>query len=298
MNNKDSNQENISKHVLYLFWKSLQQIRYLPFVIVIILIIVIFALIIPFTQDGRIIFYNDKELTLSIFTAILTGAIVFLLIELFSKIFLAGKKESSELFLKEIFIKHGLEDIFSARGINDEYEKRILKAKNRIWAIGMTNSNLKKYQLSNILSRISSNENIDVVISFWAHDSKFHIEYISQNEISIINQQLLIEDKKTIGQNVITGSCNEIKAEYQKIKNLKAGNLKLVEMTLPSNFTCFIIDDDVFFFPFLSTVESTSSPTILCNINRGIGKDIFEHFRNVLAKEEVTKIVYDSKSEK
>lgn len=183
-----------------------------------------------------------------------------------------------------------MEQIFSNRGINIDYTKRILKANKRIWAIGMTNTNVIKNQLEHILSRISS-ESIDIIFSFWAPDSSFKKEYKSTKEISIINQQLHIEDGKVITSGAILSKYDTIIQGFEKV-NLKKGKLSIVEMTLPSNFTCFVIDNDVFFFPFLSTVESTSSPTILCKADRGIGEAIFKHIKNIVSNEEVTRVVY------
>jgi hypothetical protein len=298
MNKKIANKKNIAKFAVFLFWASLERIRYLPFVIVIIMIITIMALIIPSIQEKKFILYNDINLTLSIISSILAGAIIFLIVEFFSRVFIAGKKESSEIYYDKLFIEQGLESIFSSRGINQVYKDKILKARYRIWAVGMTNGNLIAHQLDNIINRISIIENIEVVISFWSESSSFKKTYNNQKEISIINQQLLIEDGKEISQKLIRDRYSKIEKEYKDSKNPKSGRLKIVEMTLPSNFTCFIIDDDVFFFPFLSTVESTSSPTILSNINRGVGNEIFKHVEKVLSEVEVTRIIYDSKNEK
>jgi len=298
MTNEISNQKNLSKHISLLFWKALGKIQYLPLTVVFILIIVIIVLIIEFVNDDNLVFFGDKDLTLSILSSMLAGAIVFLLIELFTKIYLAGKKESTAIYYDEMFVKNGVEEIFLTRGINSEYEKRIKKAENRIWAIGMTNGNLIKHQLDNIISRITFVENIDVVISFWSATSSFTKAYETQKDISIINQQLHIEDKKTIENKLITNRFEQIKKKYISVRNTKSGKLKIVEMTLPSNFTCFIIDDDVFFFPFLSAVESTSSPIILCNINRGIGKEIYKHMKYVLSENEVTRVIYNSHNSK
>lgn len=154
----------IAKFWLKLFWSAVKRINYLPLLIAFVFIIIIFALIIPLVKSKEILLYNDQSITLSIVTSILAGCIIFLIVELSNKIFLAGEKDSYKSFYNDLFIVQGLENIFSSRGINEEYGKRILKANSRIWAIGMTNTNLIQHQLKNIIERVSNKEGLDVII--------------------------------------------------------------------------------------------------------------------------------------
>jgi hypothetical protein len=294
MKKDKKNIKNIVQKGIALYWKALSQLKFLPFIVALTLTIIIVSVIIPLVINDGLLIYGDKMVTLSIFTSMLAGLTVFLTIELFQKIFLNSTKNSYKIFYDDIFGKHGLEDIFPKRGINEEYSKRILKAKTRIWAIGMTNGNLLQHQLDNILKRVSSESSLDVKFSFWASKTNLQKEYNLTKTISLINQQLHIEDGTGIHDDLIESRHSEIINKYDNFKNKKSGNLSIVEVSLPTNFSCFIIDDDVFFFPFLSTVESTSSPIILCNLNRGIGKEIFNHLNKIFGKDEVTKSIFDS----
>jgi hypothetical protein len=260
------------------------------------MVVIIVVLVIPLITAEKFIVYISKDITLSVACSILAGAITFIIIEFFSRVFHAGKKDSLEIYYDELFIQQGLESVFTSRGINHEYEKRILKAKHRILAIGMTNSNLIQKQLDNIVSRVAAIKSIEVIISFWSADSSFIKTYEKDKEISIINQQLLIETGQKIDENSICAKYDKIKNKCQEKLKSNTGNLKIVEMTLPSNFTCFIIDDDVFFFPFLANVDSTSSPIILCNIHRGIGSQITQHIEKILSEPEITRTIYESQN--
>jgi len=291
-----SNESHIAKVAFKLLWRAISKINFLPYLVSILLIIIILILLIPYVINDQFILYDDKGLTLSLLGSILAGSIVFLTIQFFSKLLLSSTKVSNEIYYKDMFIDNGLETIFDKRGINIEYAKRISKSKKRIWAIGMTNGNLIKHQLENILKQVAFRKEMDVIISFWAPNTILNSNSspATFQPVSIINQQLKIEDGKTISPNIITDRIDSIKKRYEAVKTSKTGNLKILESSLPSSFTCFIIDEDIFFFPYLSTVESTSSPTILCNINRGIGKVIFEHFEITLKSSKVSKELYKS----
>jgi hypothetical protein len=74
------------------------------------------------------------------------------------------------------------------------------------------------------------------------------------------------------------------------------GQIKIVSTSIPSAFTAFIIDDEVFFFPFLATDYSTQTPTLLASIDTGLGKCVYNHFKKILSDDAVmrkmVKIIY------
>ena len=101
------NEKSITKFTWRLFWRTLRRINYFPLFIAFLIIIFCF-LFISLIQNELFLLYNDKGITLSIFTSILSGAIIFSLIEIFTKITTTIEKSSHELFYNEIFMDEGL----------------------------------------------------------------------------------------------------------------------------------------------------------------------------------------------
>ena len=112
---------------------------------------------------------------------------------------------------------------------------------------------------------------------------------------NIIDEDAIANGMKDKGVILSTSISDEIKKYNTELRvSCERNDLSEKNNFILNSKINSIIDEDVFFFPFLSNVESTSSPTILCNINRGMGLNIFTHFKVVLSNENVTKSIYSS----
>jgi len=72
------------------------------------------------------------------------------------------------------------------------------------------------------------------------------------------------------------------------------GQWRIANVSCVTNFTCMIVDDDVFFFPFLSGPDSTNNPTVWCSATHGVGRAIVDHIEKLLANSDICCVVQSS----
>lgn len=182
------------------------------------------------------------------------------------------------------------------------YAECLESARFRIWALGMTNQKLVEDHLSKIIELTKSHSSLDVVIGFWNPEAKIILPGQS-DPVPLADLQTRLE-KKIITSN---GTTKEIRSRQDQIcKSVSVhgthikGRIRLVDFSLPTNFTAFVIDEFVFFFPFLVNSYSTATPTIIARSDCPVGEAVVAHFETLLGGQPVakavTKIVFDSSS--
>jgi hypothetical protein len=254
-----------------------------------------------FWKSLRRLINKSKNSWLSV-TASMFAATLFLFLQSFMNLINSTEDNLYKLKYEEFVETFKLKEIFPQRGsidIVNLYQKLTKKAEKRIWAIGMTNRHFID-QHKDSITKALQNHNIDIVIAFWNPTST--IESIingKQKKHNMLDIQYALEDAASSN----TNWEDSIKERQRKFKNhieenspLK-GELRIVDLSHPTNFTCFVIDDELFFFPFLSGPESTNDPTIHCNITDGIGKRIYDHFDRVLNGNFIVDTVYHRKAD-
>jgi hypothetical protein len=288
----------MNKYVSKLFWQLLRQSIDKIKIITIILCVLIPFLLVWGIESRSAPFCGINADSWRAVAGSIFAASLFLTIQSFI-FYLKDTKES--LYKKQydkIIEENGIKSIYTQRGGNDVigiYENLIKNSERRIWAIGMTNNHFCKQHFDKILDKMDTNKSsgktIDVVISFWNPNISFYDDDKKERLHKIIDVQHIIE-----GNN---GKQHDIKDKIYKLiekveKRKLKGTFKIVYTSLPSNFTCFIIDDDVFFFPFLSGPDSTNDPTIHCDASKGIGKSITAHIEKIIEPtySDFTSIVY------
>lgn len=229
---------------------------------------------------------------------------------LFIQWIIAQLKHTEDNFYKIQYVNlienNGIKSIYYQRGgenIIALYKQLIANSKRRIWAIGMTNNHFCDQHFDNILDRMEkrrgdfgSGNPIDFVVSFWNPSISFFDDAKNQNLEKILEIQSFIEKGSfphSNWQKIVESKKNELIKKIETRRNLK-GNFKITYTTLPTNFTCFVIDDDVFFFPYLSGPDSTNNPTIHCDSLKGIGISITNHLEKLLKTSEVVDTVYQN----
>ena len=75
-----------------------------------------------------------------------------------------------------------------------------------------------------------------------------------------------------------------------------AGHLRMFVLRSICCFTCFIIDDDVFFFPMLARNDSSQDPTIMVRADSVLGRSVIQHFESLFGYDSYCEPVYDSRS--
>jgi hypothetical protein len=238
--------------------------------------------------------FNVSKVTLQGVSGSVFAAALFLVLQSVIDALSEAKREVYSTYYKDVADKHGIKELFSQRGGDDvvgQYRHVISRAKNRIWAVGMTNRHFLLQNQDAILDRVSSHK-VDVRISFW--DPKPSID-IDGQQMSLIGLQATVE----AGSKKVTADWNHVIEERQRslVQVIEAGGslrgeVRLLNTRNPAAFTCLIVDDDVFFFPFLAMPESTNHPTIRCDATLGIGKEIATHVKHQFDSDLLTTCVY------
>jgi|GEM_PF-5725721 len=291
--------KNINEFIVKLFWGTYKKLIDRSQIAAIIFTCVItFMLFLLIEKDKSEIIYGISRTSwMAIITSLLAAAI-FLIIQWLVSLFEKVKPLIFQDTWHELVEKYGLKKIYSQRGSSEivkQYDELIKNARNRIWAFGMTNKHFVEQHKSTITNLIKK-KGVDVVIAFWNPKTKM---ILNENEIkSIIGIQEIIEDN-TESINIEGKIKSRQKGFTNEIVNVKIkGRIKIINISSPTNISCFIIDDEVFFFPYLSGPDSTDDPAFHCSASIGIGKRIYEHFINLLTKQELVECVYENDKNK
>ena len=197
--------------------------------------------------------------------------------------------------------EQGLKNIFTQRGSENAvktYADLIRNADKRVWAIGMTNRHFLRQHTHTLLEGLKTKD-LDVVISFWNPSATLRVPLEdasedAQTERSIIEVQATLEQ----GASPNTDWANLVaEVELEFIKRLDelpsiAGQVKILHCSHTSNFTCLVIDTDLFFFPFLDGTDSTNDPIIHCQTTRGIGRRIELHLSGLIPRSTFCDLIY------
>ncbi len=215
----------------------------------------------------------------TIFTAIICSIVASIIILIIYNL-IDKKKET----IIDIYNKFGLTNLYEKKtDAVADFNKALKKCKQRVWAIGITNKAFIKQQKNSFNNLIENNCSIDIKIVFWDDCSKI----VKNNEVnkSIIDVQLALENQLSIScfndireQNLYIDIISTLKEINNEIKEEFKKNIEIGFITSPSNFSCLVIDDNIFFYPFLSTGESNLTPMISCDADGIIGKSILEHY--------------------
>ena len=271
------------------FWHSLRILINKSNVVLLVITVIISFLIFKIAeisnQQGTFLTLSNES-WLSV-TASMFAATLFLLLQSFINLINSSEENTYQRKYNEFVETYKLKNIYNQRGsteIVDKYKKLIENAKKRVWAIGMTNRHLLEQHNEKIKQNLL-NKNIDIVIAFWNPTSKINSKINGEYaEFNMLDIQHLLESSHvgdTDWEQQINNRQRNFKNHINLLQNIK-GEIRIVNLSHATNFSCFLIDDDLFFFPFLSGPESTDDPIIQCAINDGIGARIYEHFNKIL----------------
>lgn len=188
-------------------------------------------------------------------------------------------KDKYQLFVEQ----HGLKDLFQQRGSGDAvhlYGRLIESARARVWAAGMTNRHFAD-QHSERLGDLLRARSVDVVVAFWEPRAFLITREPDGAKHRILSVQSTLEHSQA--QEWDTVVANTQRRIGQVVGSPITGTLRILNISHVCNFSCLIIDDDVFFFPFLAGPDSTNDPTIHCRADIGIGKAIVDHLAELFA---------------
>ena len=221
--------------------------------------------------------------------------------------------------------KFGLIDIHDQRGeqaVQEKYRQLISTASNRIWAIGMTLTSVCQ-ERDSLIEQVILKPNFDLVFYFWNPESSIQITKNGSIESvihSITAQKALEEARSRVNdstENWIGRIQDNIKDIIESVKLQKniahlkgeniSGRVRIILGAYPAQFSCYVIDDNVFFYPILSKQVQTRHPTIHClatsENGKGIlGNNLVSHIEYLLngnddVHNSLRRVVYDSNFE-
>lgn len=239
-----------------------------------------------------------KESSLAVAGSLLAAAL-FLIIQWIISLVETAQSGLYEAKYAELVDKHGLKDVYAQRGGQEAveaYRSLIRAASCRVWAVGMTNRHFIAQHVDSILKLLSEKSDVQVVIAFWDPRAKLLTPTHTIKERCILDVQHLIE------QNAISLDTTRVtpigEREKEFVKRLSEmsemrGSVEIINVSTVANFTAFLIDNDVFFFPFVSGPDSTNDPTIQCSAVNGIGVRIVEHLENIRKRTDISETVFE-----
>lgn len=196
-------------------------------------------------------------------------------------------------FYSELGNTHGIVRVHTQRGgdgTNAIYSEYLSRARRRVWAVGMTNRRVISKH-GQTICRLLKTHDITVKIAFLDPRSslEMHIDGgdagIQRVQIPLLAIQSRLEgDPPSTSDDwkeTISARCNEILDNFEDSESVK-GKLTFALVSSVTYFSFFLIDDVIFFFPFLSSEDSSNFPIIECSALKGVGKSLLEHVERVL----------------
>lgn len=246
-----------------------------------IFLIVISGLVIYIIQDKKDDwqFLGVQKISAIAVVASITASAIFFGLYTFISLMQRVDQDSIKDYFKHMLIESGIKDVFSQRGdsaITKKYAKAIASAQHRIWAFGMSNQSFFMHHKTELLKLLET-INIEIRICFW--DPKSIVQFHNGNQKHLIDIQNILEGQTAKGEiwaNDIETRANSFIDQASKINPLK-GTYEIKYLTLPTNISCLLVDDELFFFPFLSGKNSTQQPMLHISAACALGKSLVTH---------------------
>jgi len=283
---------DIKKNTCKLFIEAFIKVINYPFIFSVLIIGIFFLLTVLLKKipEGNEILGLSKAIWIAISGSVLASAIFTIL---FGSInyFIAAKEKMEEDYFKKYHNEFGIKTIYSQRGNEEvckEYSDLLSKAKSRIWAIGIDNSNFYNDHIGILKYKFQTETLIDILVCFLSTDSKIklHPNQSDEQEIEISNAFYILSDGIDKNMNsATTKRINSLINTFETI-NKRTGRLRIFELTSSTFFTTFIIDDDVFFFPYVCTSsELSKTPIIRVSANLTLGEHIIKHYEKIFNRD-------------
>jgi len=252
------------------------------------IVLILFSTLILVIFEGRDtsfeLWFLSKATYMAVAGSLLASALFWILHHVISSLEKARDNVSTEYFQK-MHNDWGLVEIFGQRGEPDVqklYKSLIKKSTKRIWAIGMTNGSCIDQHLALILERCSKVPDIDVKLVYWDPGTKITVR--QEPAVAIMEIQARLELKSATSTDWVTKMEAHLEFVTDSIRD--AGSLRSViriyKLSLVTNISCFIIDEHVFFFPFLARSASNLDPHMHFSSEKGIGELITQHYAAIL----------------
>jgi hypothetical protein len=284
---------DIKKNICKLFIEAFIKVINYSYIIFSLLITIIFFLLtalLKYIPDGNEFLGLSKAIWMAISGSVLASAIFAFF---FGGInyFRAAKEKMEENYFKKYHNGFGIKSIYSQRGneeVSKEYSDLLKNAKSRIWAIGIDNHNFCNDHIDILKHKFQTKASIDILVCFLSTDSKIKLHPNQSNEQEIEMSNAFNKLSDGIDKNMNLATTERINSLINNFKPIteRAGRLRIFELTSSTFFTSFIIDDDVFFFPYVCTSnELSKTPIIQVSANSILGEHIIKHYEKIFDRD-------------
>lgn len=287
-------------------------VRNLPWAAVAFFMIIaslVYALLVVINPDAS--FEVDSLIPI---IASLLGSIVFFV---FAELWLSFRKANNDVFRMyhdTLFEKFGICSVNSQRGYEDavrDYDALISKATRRIWAVGITNNRLTN-QYSQIMVNKLRRHSIEILIAFLDNDAavcRTNDPSNSRRSADIIDTLPTVHhrlEKGMIKNGVYGEAGSQIMGNIEKLEEMfksiprqeMIGSVSIYKIISVTYFSCFVIDDQLFFFPMLTRNDSGQDPMIKVSTKEHLGRAIIECLERMFNFPPYTRRVYHRSSER
>jgi hypothetical protein len=235
----------------------------------------------------------SKDVTLRLAGSLLSSAVFLFLVQVVTAIREAPSSAESEYF-KSMHDRFGIREAFEHRGepvTLDRYQKALQRASRRIWAIGMTNRRFVSSHADAVQQALRRSSGMDVKLIFT--DETLVLAW-DEGSINAVALQTQLEDKAPGADSpkYLSSFVQQFKAAHG---SGDIGRLQILKLRSSCQFTCFVIDDDVFFFPMLARHGSAQDPTLLVDANGLLGEALLHHFEGLFRSESACMCIYDNR---
>ena len=225
----------------------------------------------------------NKQTTLAVAGSVFAASIFYVLQRVVVAI-----KNSEELMHKEYYRQlheqYGVKEAFVSRGdenIKLTYDDLISKATTRVWAIGMSNKCFHERHRKTVQKLLCS-RSVDIRVVFWDPQSSIIRPGTDNLEMRILDIQNTLEGNTKIEDKWIDDIESRYKSLFDGISADEIrGKMSVHYWSLPTNFSCMVVDTSVFFFPYLAAGESWQQPMLYSSSQTGIGKNIVKHLDKI-----------------
>lgn len=212
----------------------------------------------------------SREVWVAILTSFAASALFALIAAISSAMALRTHTKESAFFMEV----HDDLGILSGRPHRvdylQEYQDLIRGAQRRIWALGVSNKAFLNTHRSSLLQK--AREGVDIVIMF--------LDPEAQLTIGDAEGLPLLAAYKTLEGGGSKGSVTDIQARLGPLMSSASARALLV--SAPTHFSCLVIDDNVFFFPFTAPSVSSHQPMLHVRADRTIGSAVVGHLKALM----------------
>lgn len=238
------------------------------------------------TQSFRL-FGMSRVTLLAVGSSMLASTIFWILHELLSLLKTTPEKVESEYF-ERLQKSAGIHSVHPQRGGEDAqraYSRMIARARNRIWAVGMTNGAFVDQHFEKLISRCRERRGIDARICYWDYECQLNLP--SGKTIELFEAQERLEkgvETSGVEWNAkMREQLGKVLGRLDSEDDLRSA-IRVFLFAIPTNISVLVVDDDLFFFPFLSNSASNFDPHIHCSASCGVGGRIVGHYEKIMGK--------------